>query len=213
MESLVLRHAAEDFYGEVLSANVTIKGQLLKCDHGDLTHYLERPVYSYDITTVYDTGKLVLTSIGEGGRPIDCWARFSLDSNVFSNQVTLYLLPIFEHVKSNMRGLVLLRNGKARYERCGVFEISTDHQMINGRWKRQEERKDKLLDQEFWKDMESRTKEREEARRSAGLETFEVTYLVGPPQQKEENMPMVKDEDGSEEYESFDGKDYVFSII
>lgn len=197
IESLKLYYATADIYGEILHANLVVRGQLLKC------HDLVRLYY-------VDDRLWYRASLDNGEHTLVCRPMSIPDHKLpDSDKMSLYFWCILiSPWPWKVRGLLLIRDGRARYKRCGVFAIYRDNKSPFEATRTDAER---LLEDNFWKELKERTREREGARRSAGLELFKVAYLVGPPPKDTDNS--LKAEDGEKEYDDFDGKDYVFSII
>lgn len=206
VESVTLYNPTADIYGEVLHAKLIMKGQLLKCENTAAN--LDDP------TSVSFVTDLVLVPLGYTGSFDTNGAYLGLDSNLGVDRIAkhaMYILPISKESGNSHVGLILLRTGRARYTRCGLFDSLQVISPFKNTFVRPGKGglKETISEQNFWEALESRTAMRDEARKSAGLEPFEVTYVIGPPPPENQNAS----QHGTEEYDEFDGEDYVFTLV
>lgn len=112
----------------------------------------------------------------------------------------LYLFPM--HFLYGMTGILMLPTAEEGcYERCGAVRVSHPSCISLGD------------EHSFWVDMKARATARKKLRPED--DPFDITYLVGPKEEKQDATPVnwQPSYEGWKEYEDFDGEDYTFSII
>ena len=199
VESVQIRNATRNIYSDVLEGILTMRGQLLRCAF-DMENWIASSVPPYDNGVSWNPPPFRVKLVSLDRRhAIEVLAIIKPDDDLgfsTSSLGTIYWFPLMD--STYVYGLLLrpVGNVAGRYERCGTFscwqDLGRDGMFGDG------------PSNKFWKNVVQRDRS---GPGSGSVQPLDVSYLVGP------RTEVTKEPEVWKEYQGFDGRDYVFSIV